>query len=185
MVGSLPSEIGRSTYAEQLIIARNRHSYCVAEVSQGQHCLAANVVIFGQPVLKVYDVLPPPCEDIEECLAIFRIPFLVRHRRVLRTLQWLKLNHIDYENIMISRQNMEQYPEDEPPTGVSGEILVVYQSIPEHAVEDGPCSFIVYGLVGGDLVSMTYEEKKAYAIKYFDSGGKALSYGHDNSPQSI
>lgn len=91
-------------YVEQLLIARNRHSFCVAQVTRGkQRYLTANAIIFGQPVARMYEMLPPPRIDIEQCLAILfvgsakptnvdisRTPFIVRHAVVLRALEWLK-----------------------------------------------------------------------------------------------
>ncbi|KAI0361480.1 hypothetical protein OH77DRAFT_1365127, partial [Trametes cingulata] len=203
-LGECPPVLRDLTYAEQLLIARNRHSFCVAQVSQGQRYMTANVIIFGQPVIKMYKTLPPPRADIEECLAILfvgsakptnedvsRTPFLVRHTVVARALQWLILNHDDYSDVTLSLDNLREYPEDEPPVGVvfrkkdtvSGENLAVYQDHVEHAVDEGPCSFVVHGLFGGELVDMSYDEKVAHALRYFDSGGAALSYGHHKRPE--
>lgn len=206
-LGECPPELQGLRYVEQLLIARNRHSFCVAQVSTGkQRYMTANAIIFGQPVARMYSVLPPPRKDIEECLAILfvgtaqptnedvsRTPFLVRHAVVMRALQWLMLNHPDYYHINISLDNMREYPEDEPPVGVvyrvrdtgTGENLAVNQTEIEHAVETGECSFVVHGLCGSEFANMTYDQKVRYAVRYFDGGGKAMYYGHERKPQSI
>ncbi|KAI0675206.1 hypothetical protein C8Q78DRAFT_1113376 [Trametes maxima] len=60
-VGSTPACLLDLSYVEQLVIAKFRHSFCVAQVSRShQRYLAANVIVFGQPIDRVYDVLPPP-----------------------------------------------------------------------------------------------------------------------------
>ncbi|KAI9064615.1 hypothetical protein FKP32DRAFT_1569450, partial [Trametes sanguinea] len=203
-LGACPVELQNLTYVEQMLIARNRHSFCVAQVAQGQRFMSANVVIFGQPVVKMYDILPPARKDIEECLAILfvgsakptnddvsRTPFFVRHSVVMRALRWLVLNNPHYNNVIISDAHMAQYPEDEPPVGIifrqkddiTGENLAVYQDDIEHAVSDGPCSFVVRGLYGDELVNMTYDEKVAHALRYFDGGNPALAYGHSKGPE--
>ncbi|KAH9852838.1 hypothetical protein C2E23DRAFT_714173, partial [Lenzites betulinus] len=204
-LGQCPPELQGLRYVEQLLVARNRHSYCVAQVMRGkQRYLTANAIIFGQPVAHMYSILPPPRKDIEQCLAILfvgtakptsedikRTPFIVRHAVVMRALQWLKLNHPDYYNIEVSQARMEEYSEEEPPVGVvyrerdatSGENLAVNQTEINHAVENGECSFVVHGLCGSEFADMTYDQKLRYAVRYFDNGGKALYYGHERKPQ--
>ncbi|KAI1793582.1 hypothetical protein LXA43DRAFT_222736 [Ganoderma leucocontextum] len=58
-VGACPEVLQNLTYVEQLLIAKFRHSFCVAQVSMGQRYLSANVIVFGQPVAHAYSVLPP------------------------------------------------------------------------------------------------------------------------------
>ncbi|EIW52166.1 uncharacterized protein TRAVEDRAFT_85125, partial [Trametes versicolor FP-101664 SS1] len=204
-LGACPPELQGLRYVEQLLIARNRHSFCVAQVTRGkQRYLTANAIIFGQPVARMYEMLPPPRKDIEECLAILfvgsakptnvdisRTPFIVRHAVVLRALEWLKLNHPDYYSIGISHTHLNEYPEDVPPVGivyrerdmVSGENLAVNQTDIEHGVDAGQCSFVVHGLCGNEFADMTYDQKVRYAVRYFDTGGKAMYYGHERRPQ--
>ena len=79
--------------------------------------MKVNVVAFESPVPKIYAMLPPPHEDIEDVLAILftgpskptpedfaRTPFLVRRNAVMNALEWLKLNHADYTDIEISKE---------------------------------------------------------------------------------
>ncbi|KAI0355693.1 hypothetical protein OH77DRAFT_1402759, partial [Trametes cingulata] len=190
------------------MIAKCRHSFCVAQVARsGQRYLAANVIVFGQPVDRVYDILPPPRSDMEECLAILfvgsarpsdqdvqRTPFLVRHHRVMEALQWLKLNHRLYYEIEISSTNLASYPEDAPPvgviyrpseSGVQAESLPVYETTSDRFTSSGDVPFIVHGLNAPDLARMTYDAKVALAIRHFDGGNPALAYGHNAQPESI
>lgn len=53
-VGETPSALLGLSYVEQLVIAKSRHSFCVAQVARsGQRFLAANVIVFGQPIDRV------------------------------------------------------------------------------------------------------------------------------------
>ncbi|EIW51497.1 uncharacterized protein TRAVEDRAFT_79973, partial [Trametes versicolor FP-101664 SS1] len=59
-LGDCPPELQGLRYVEQLLVARNRHSFCVAQVTRGrQRYLTANAIIFGQPVARMYSMLPP------------------------------------------------------------------------------------------------------------------------------
>ena len=75
----------------------------------GMSKMVANAITFQQPVPKVYTVLPPPAEEMDDCIAfIFTgptqptqenykcTPLLVRWNKILEALEWLKLNHCDY-----------------------------------------------------------------------------------------
>ena len=83
--------------------------------------MKANIVAFESPVQKIYAVLPPPCKDIDKVLAfLFTGPskptpetlhgchLLVRQNPIMNVLEWLKLNHADYADIEISKENMAQ-----------------------------------------------------------------------------
>ena len=108
-IGEIPDELQDLTYAEQLLIARVRHNRCMVKVSSGMDKMCANAISFSNPMPKVYNVLPPPIEEMDEVLAFIytgpckptkadfkRTPMLVRHLKVAKALYWLKLNHIDY-----------------------------------------------------------------------------------------
>ncbi|RDX56135.1 hypothetical protein OH76DRAFT_1452215 [Lentinus brumalis] len=161
-IGECPPQLQGLTYVEQLLIARQRHSFCVAQVSSGQRFLAANVIVFGQPVARLLDVLPPPKKEIEECLAILfvgsakptdedirRTPFL-----------WLQLNSVAYHDVRISHENLATYTDNEPPVGIiyrrtsstaPDESLAVYESVNERGVDNGECLFTVHGLSSSEF----------------------------------
>ena len=127
-IGEIPDELQDLTYAEQLLIARVRHNRCIVKVSSGMYKMRANAILFSNPMPKVYNVLPPSIEEMDEVLAFIytgpckptkadfkRTPMLVRHLKVATALNWLKLNHIDYYDCEISEKNLASYPEDGPP----------------------------------------------------------------------
>ena len=69
-VGQIPDELKDLTYAEQLLIARVRHNRCIVKVSSGMLKMCANAILsFSNPMLKIYNVLPPPIEGMDEVLA--------------------------------------------------------------------------------------------------------------------
>jgi hypothetical protein len=68
-VGEIPNELQDLTYAEQLLIARVRHNRCIVQVSSGMFKMRANAISFANPMPKIYNVLPPPIEEIDEVLA--------------------------------------------------------------------------------------------------------------------
>ncbi|KIM78977.1 hypothetical protein PILCRDRAFT_47221, partial [Piloderma croceum F 1598] len=130
----------------------------------------------------------PTVEDLE------RTPLLIRRRKVAEALEWLKLNHSDYVGLDVAYDNLEAYPENGPP------VVMVYRSaegnkVPEatsafdnedeDGVEDGPCPFVVNGVTGEQLESMTLEAMIAKAAKHLreDNGG-VLAVGHNDRPQS-
>ena len=68
-VGEIPDELQGLTYAEQLLIARVRHNRCIVKVSSGMFKMRANAISFSNPMPKIYSVLPPPIEEMDEVLA--------------------------------------------------------------------------------------------------------------------
>ena len=108
-IGNVPKELQGLTYAERLLIARVRHNRCVVRVKGGMHKMRANAVTFANPMPKIYHILPPPVDELDEVLAFIytgpcqptaedfkRTPLLVRRNKVGKALEWLKLNHIGY-----------------------------------------------------------------------------------------
>ncbi|OBZ78026.1 hypothetical protein A0H81_02090 [Grifola frondosa] len=206
-IGDVPLQLQKLTFLECMLVARVRHNYFVAKVDKGQRKLCANAIMFAQPVGKLYSVLPPPRAELDQCLALLfvrstkptpadwkRTPFLVRHLEVMDALRWLKLNHSEYGNVDLSDTNMRQYCQDEPPVCVvyrpgdgkaPAESLSVNDLEDEKGTDYGACSFAVHGLTGSQFASMSHQQKIATALRWFRTGGKALAYGHDNSPESI
>ena len=68
-IGEIPDELQNLTYAEQLLIARVRHNRCIVKVSSGMSKMRANAISFSNPTPKIYNVLPPPVEEMDEVLA--------------------------------------------------------------------------------------------------------------------
>lgn len=160
---------------------------------------------------KIYSVLPPRCEELSEVLAFLYLgpnqptskeykctPMLVRRNKVADALEWLKLNHIDYADLEISYDNINSYPEDEPPvivnysksmeSNVDPEASAVNASEEDEGADDGACPFVVHGLTGASLEHMGKVrpyEITARAIEHFKSGGKVLGIGQSAEPESL
>ncbi|KDR64876.1 hypothetical protein GALMADRAFT_47734, partial [Galerina marginata CBS 339.88] len=166
-IGEVPDVLKNLTYVEKLLIARVRHNRCIVKVASGRYKMRANAITFQNPVPKIYDVLPPPVKELDEVLAfiftgpcrptkddIKRTPLLVRRNHVAKALNWLKLNHADYSDVGISKDNLMQYPESDCPVVIDyresiinkdPEATSVHDNEEEDGVESGPCSFTVQG----------------------------------------
>ena len=68
-LGEIPNELQQLSFAEKLLISRVRHNQCVVHVAKGMHKMIANAVTFEHPMQKIYTVLPPPIEEMDEVLA--------------------------------------------------------------------------------------------------------------------
>ena len=125
-LGEIPEELQQLSFAEKLQISRIRHNRCVVHVAKGMHKMIANAIMFEHPIQKIYTVLPPPIEEMDELLAFIftgpfqptaddfhRIPLLIRRNKVSKALEWLKRNHTDYADLEISYNNLASYPEDQ------------------------------------------------------------------------
>ena len=58
--------------------------------------MVANAITFEQPVLKLYMVLP-------KCTSL-----LVRRKKILKALELLKLNHVNYADLGVSYKNLQK-----------------------------------------------------------------------------
>ena len=206
-IGEVPKELKNLRYVEKILVAKVRHTCAYVKVASGMRKMKANVVAFESPVPKIYAMLPPPREDIDEVLAILftgpskptpedfaRTPFLVRRNAVINALEWLKLNHADYADIEISNENLAQYEETMPPVSVEyrpaetnkvPEGTSVFDHKDEDGTMEGDCAFTVHGLTGETLQTMVPNAVKALALQHLNSNGKMLAVGHGDTLQSI
>ncbi len=69
-IGSVPPQLKCLNFVKKLLVAHIRHTCAYVKVASGIRKITANVVAFQSPVPKVYRVLPPPCEDLDEVIAI-------------------------------------------------------------------------------------------------------------------
>ncbi|KAA1479919.1 hypothetical protein DENSPDRAFT_757329, partial [Dentipellis sp. KUC8613] len=172
-LGDIPPQLQGLSWIEKMLISRVSHNRCIVRVhSSGQWKMKANAVFFSTPTPKILAALPPKLEDLDEVLAIIfigtikptesefrRTPLLVRRNKVAEALEWLKLNHIDYSDLQISYQNLQQYPETLPPVVVECKLKqnpvepgsLSVDNKEEGGVENGECPFIVHGLLGSDV----------------------------------
>ena len=206
-LGKVPPQLKDLTFAEQLLVARVRHNRCLVRVSSGMHKMRANAIMFANPMPKIYDVLPPPIDEMDDVLAFIytgpckptkddfkRTPLLVRRKKVAAALEWLKLNHCDYYDLEISYKNLKQYPENSPPvvvdyheatTNKDPESTAVNDMEAEDGTETGPCPFVVHGLTGEEFSTKSLKAIKAIALQHLTSKGKILAIGHEKEPQTI
>ena len=206
-LGEVPSELSNLTYVEQLLISRVRHNRCIIKVASGRYKMRANAISFTNPVPKIYKVLPPSISELDEVLAfiftgpcqptkadIERTPMLVRRNRVADALNWLKLNHCDYTDLVISDKNLLQYPEHDTPVVIDyresvlnkdKEATSVHDNEDEDGVQEGPCSFVVQGLTGDEYSTMSIEAMKARALEHLMKDGKIMFVGHSKDPLTI
>jgi hypothetical protein len=206
-IGAIPAELACLRYIERLLVARVRHNCCCVRVASGMRKMKANAIAFLAPVPKIYNMLPPPREDIQEVLAIMftgpckptaedfkRTPFLVRRNHVKRALIWLLLNHADYADISISDKNLAEYPENMPPVSVeykkmdsnkTAEGVSLFDLDEEDGTEEGDCPFTVHGLTGGDMETMSTNALKAKALRHLNGQGKILAVGHAEGAETI
>src|SRR5271156_5575130 len=209
-IGSIPLVLQNLTFAEKMLISKIRHNKCLVRVSSGRAKMTANVIMFSNPTVKVYHALPPSRREISEILAfvfqgpiqptesdIKRTPMLVRRNIVKDALEWLKLNHVDYEDLHISFENLNDYPLAGVPVNIeysksdpeSGNKIVsamsVYDNKFEDGTTDGPCPFTVHGLTGPEFENMSIDRLKARALQHLAEKGSTLGICHDSKPQSM
>ena len=206
-LGAVPSVLKNLSFVEKILVARVRHTCAFVKVSSGMRKMKANIVAFESPIPKIYNILPPPREELDEVLAILftgpakptekdfaRTPLLVRRNAVINALEWLRLNHSDYSDIEISHDNAGQYGEDMPPVAVEYQPKLTNKvpegtSVFDHEEEDGTvegdCAFTVHGLTGELCNSMTPSALKAMALRHLNSGGKVLAVGHSDKFESM
>ncbi|PBK59900.1 hypothetical protein ARMSODRAFT_843132, partial [Armillaria solidipes] len=169
--------------------------------------MISHVVSFESPVSKVYSVLPPPREELDEVLAVIftgpskpteeemkRTPLLVRHKNIMELLAWLQLNHQDYMDVEISSENLASYEDGKAP------VVVVYKDrhsnkVPEgtsvfdneeaDGTAEGPCPVVVHSIVGEQLDTLSIEMQKTMAARHFKANRGVLAVGHAKTPQSM
>ncbi|KAK0222352.1 hypothetical protein IW262DRAFT_1448326 [Armillaria fumosa] len=157
--------------------------------------MISHVVAFEAPVSKVYDVLPPPQDELDEVLAVMftgptlpteeemgRTPLLVHHNVVKNALHWLLLNHCDYSHVRFSEENMATYIDDtnKVPEGTS-----VFDDADADGTTKGPCPVMVHSLVGEHLETLSLDVQKSMAARHFKDNNGVLTVGHAVEPQLI
>ena len=99
-IGKVPEELSSLRYVEKILISKVRHTCAYVKVASGMRKMKANIIAFESPVPKIYSILPPPREDLDDILGILftgpkeptvedfaRTPFLVRRNAVIRALE--------------------------------------------------------------------------------------------------
>ncbi|KAK0215691.1 hypothetical protein IW262DRAFT_1277336 [Armillaria fumosa] len=169
--------------------------------------MISHIISFESPVAKIYDKLPPPKSDIDKVLAIMftgpnqpteddlkHTTLLMRHCVVGNALHWLCNNHSDYRHVQISRENLNEYTDNDIP------VEVIYQhsltnKVPEgtsvfddsdaDGTDEGQCPMVVHGLIGEELPTFDIKTQKSMAAKHFKGNNGVLAIGHAEQPESI
>ncbi|KAF4617978.1 hypothetical protein D9613_013011 [Agrocybe pediades] len=198
-IGEVPTVLKNLTFAEQLLVSRVKHNHCLVRVSSGRAKMIANCITFAIPTARVYHTLPPSREELSEVLAcVFlgvevptddqfaRTPLLVRRNRVSEALEWLKVNHADYEDLNISKENLDSYFLSGVPVIVNfrkvasdssnkiASAMSKFDNELEEGTTSGECPFTVHGLTGAEYENLSVDALKARALRHLDEGGIAL-----------
>ena len=72
-LGKTPPVLQDLKFAERMLISQVCHNHCVVRVSSGMTKMTANAVTFENPMLKIYQALPPPLEELDQVLAFIYI----------------------------------------------------------------------------------------------------------------
>ena len=101
-LGRVLPQLSCLTFVEKLLVAKVRHTSGCAfvKVASGMHKMKANIVAFESLVPKIYKILPPSRDELDEMLAILFTgpckptkedfactPFLVRRNAVIKALE--------------------------------------------------------------------------------------------------
>ncbi|KAF9038749.1 hypothetical protein BJ165DRAFT_1352579, partial [Panaeolus papilionaceus] len=211
-IGSVPEVLQNLTFAEKMMISKIRHNRCLVTVASGRSKLRANVIMFENPIGKVYNMLPPSRAELDEIIAFLfvgsaqptdeelkRTPMLVRRNVVYNALTWLKLNHKDYAELSISMENLNSYPlsgipvkvdfrqckTDTDPTDKEHAEMSTHEAEINIGVDkDSECPLTVKGITGVDYVKMSPQSMKITALHHLRTGGKMLTIGHASEPTS-
>ncbi len=212
-LGEVPEVLSKLSFVEYILVSHIRHNCCFVRVALAGHPelgswkMISHVVVFESPISKVYTVLPPPRDELDEVLAIMftgpilpteeemeHTPLLVRHRNVMDSLKWLCLNHCDYSNVELSEANMSTYLDGKAPVAVVfkdrmgnkvREGLSVLDNDDVNGTMEGPCPVVVHGLIGEYLKTKSICEQKTMATRHFKANHGVLMVGHVAEPQSI
>lgn len=208
-LGEVPGVLKNLNFIEQLLVAKVRPNNYLVRVKSGRYKMRANAIAYEAPIAKVQEILPPHRKELDEVIAfifsgpckptedeLHRIPLLVRRRVVQDALDWLKLNHCDYRDMKISQENLDSYSDSEIPISVeyvslntdgnlNPESTSLHEDEAESGVTTGPCPFILHGLTGEDLKSITDSKSiKALCLQMLTKGQKVLSIGRAQKPEN-
>lgn len=210
-IGDVPDVLKDLTFAEKTLIARVRINRFAVKVESGLYKTRCNIIAFQNQVPQILETLPPPSSDIEETFAVMfikskpptekdfnEIPlYNVRRKRVEDALQWLKLNHVDYENIFISHENLKQYPENGSPvpimyispedvtTNKHPESTSVNDLEDEEGLTNGQFVAVVHGLTERSQPVKTWTKLAGDALTHLKNDEPLLVLGHTDAAESL
>jgi len=115
----VPNQLKGLTQLEQMLIARVNPVMTVYTIKGGQRKGSKHVINFPQNVSRLASVLPQLPDDVPLIVRRSNIgetrhyDFLVRQRKIISALEWLKENNKWYRDISISEERMSQLPINE------------------------------------------------------------------------
>lgn len=65
-IGAVPKVLQELNWIERMLVARVRHNYCIVKVKMGAKALRANAISYSIPMPRVYSVLPPKREELND-----------------------------------------------------------------------------------------------------------------------
>ncbi|KAI0038188.1 hypothetical protein FA95DRAFT_1505989, partial [Auriscalpium vulgare] len=85
-IGQVPPQLQGLSFTEKMLIARVCRNGCVIKVqASGQYKMVANAVMYGMPMPRIYSVLPPRADELDDVMAFVYIgptrPTTREHRR--------------------------------------------------------------------------------------------------------
>ncbi|KAF6765471.1 hypothetical protein DFP72DRAFT_797921, partial [Ephemerocybe angulata] len=176
-VGEIPAQLKDLTFAEQMLIGRVRHNRCLIRVaSSGRAKMIANAIMFQTPVVKVYHTLPVSVAEASDVIAVI---FMGNTRPTAE--EYKRTPMLDYADLEISKENLEQYPLSGVPVVVDFKKVddgvdatnQLASELSKHETEvnvassSGPCSLILK------------------ALAHMDNQGLAMGIGQDSTPVSM
>ena len=185
--GDVPKVLKDLTWVEKCLVVRCRVNTYLVQVSSGRSKIKGNVIAFNNPTVEIYDKLPVPLYESKQIFTVIysnpsrpsqedlaRTPLLVRAKYVKRALEWLIVNHYNYEGVAISETNLSTYPDNGMPFVVAFNAQTT-NKFPENSslnninnedgVVAGECPFILHGLLGNAAVHLPYCSMTAIAIR--------------------
>lgn len=113
-----------------------------------------------------------------------------------KALEWLKLNHIDYADLNISRENLETYPISGIPIVIDYKtneeqgnkiplVMSKFDTETEEGTTEGLCLFTIHGLTGEEYSTLSIAGLKICALEHLDKDGVSLGFRHAVHPKSM
>ncbi|KAF6751746.1 hypothetical protein DFP72DRAFT_816060, partial [Ephemerocybe angulata] len=158
-LGDVPEALSDLSFAEKMLLGKVRHNRCVVRVAtSGRAKMTSNAIMFASPIAKVYHALPPSREEMEEVLAFIFIGSSEPTQEEIKRCPML-LNHPDYSELEISKENLATYPlagvpvkvdfrrpsADTDPTERGPLEMSMHEADDDldEGTEEGPCPFVV------------------------------------------
>ena len=69
-LGKVPEELKCLQFVEKLLIAKVCHTCSYVKIASGMRKMKVNIIAFESPVPKIYNILPPPQDEMDDVLAI-------------------------------------------------------------------------------------------------------------------